>query len=111
MIRVTYRWSVDPQQADAFVAAWWEATRCIQQAWPDARGSVLLRSQLDANVYLAVARWASLAAWQASRQAESVVPAAIVERMQAAATGPASYEIFDELFDWETAQAADTRSG
>jgi heme-degrading monooxygenase HmoA len=104
MIRVVYRWSVDPQQADAFVAAWWEATRYIQQAWPDARGSVLLKSQVDANVYLAVARWNSVDAWALSRQSASVVPAAVIERMAAATAGPASYDIFDEVLDWVFSQ-------
>jgi heme-degrading monooxygenase HmoA len=111
MIRVVYRWTVDPQQADAFAAAWWEATGYIQQTWPDARGSVLLKSQLEANVYLAVARWTSVEAWSASRQGESVVPAAVIERMKAAASGPASYEIFDEVLDWASAPDAELRPG
>lgn len=106
MIRVVYRWTVDPQQVDAFVAAWWEATRYIQQAWPDAQGSVLLKSHLEANVYLAVARWKSKEAWTASREAESVVPAAVIERMIGAIAGPNSYEILDEVLDWKPAQAA-----
>ena len=110
MIRVIYRWSVDPQQADAFVAAWWEATRCIQQAWPDARGSVLLQSRLEANVYLAVARWESIDAWQASRQAQAVVPASVIERMRAAASGPPSYEILDEVLDWAFTRGEEPRS-
>ena len=103
MIRVIYRWSVDPGRAEDFAAAWWEVTRCIQQAWPDARGSVLLKSQLEADVYLAVARWTSIDAWRASREAEGVVPAALVERMRAAASAPASYDIFDEVLDWPQA--------
>ena len=100
MIRVVYRWTVHPGQAEAFVAAWWEATRHIQKAWPDARGSMLLKSEQDANVFLAMARWDSKEAWAASREAQSVVPAAVIERMRAATTGPASYEIFDEVLDW-----------
>ncbi|THC44207.1 antibiotic biosynthesis monooxygenase [Massilia sp. Mn16-1_5] len=100
MIRVIYRWRVDPERAEEFAAAWREVTRHIQQACPDARGSVLLKSQLDAHVYLAVARWDSIDAWRDSREAEDLVPAPLVERMRAAAGGPASYEIFDELPDW-----------
>lgn len=32
MLSVVYRWTVDRPQADAFAAAWREATRHIQQA-------------------------------------------------------------------------------
>ena len=111
MIRVIYRWSVAPGRAEDFVATWWEVTRCIQQAWPDARGSVLLKSQLDADAYLAVARWNSIEAWRASRQAEGVVPAPLVERMRAATSAPASYEILDEVLDWTPDQPADSLKG
>jgi len=111
MIRVVYRWTVDRTQADAFVAAWWEATRYIQQAWPSAHGSFLLKSTLEADVYVAVARWDSVDAWKTSREAAPVVPAAIIESMTTAATGPASYEIFDEIRDWPSAQADDPRAG
>lgn len=105
MIKVIYRWSVDPERAEDFVAAWWEATRYIQQAWPEARGSVLLKSQQEADVYLAVARWNSKDAWAASREAPAVVPAAVTDRMRAATTGPASYDIFDEVLDWDATRA------
>ena len=111
MIRVVYRWTVEPQQADTFVAAWREATRYIQQSWPDARGSVLLKSQHEANVFLAVARWTDTEAWAASRRGESVVPAAVIERMKAAASGPASYEIFDEVLDWASVPDGDWLPG
>lgn len=111
MIRVVYRWTVDRPQADAFVAAWWEATRYIQQAWPSAHGSVLLKSTLEPDVYLAVARWDSVAAWKASRDAAPVVPAAIVEAMDSAVTGPASYEILDEIRDWPAAPFDDGGRG
>lgn len=100
MIRVVYRWTLDPQQADDFAAAWWEATRYIQEAMPGARGSTLLRSRSEPDVYLAVARWDSLEAWTASRAAAGVVPAGVIERMRAAMTGPASHDILDELHDW-----------
>lgn len=111
MIRVVYRWNVDSHQADAFAAAWWEATRHIQRAWPAAQGSVLLRSRAEANVVIAVARWNSIEAWEASRQGASVVPAPVLERMLAAATGPASYEVFDEVADWAPAHATDPAAG
>lgn len=103
MIRVVYRWTVARSQAEGFVAAWWEATRHIQQAFPSAHGSVLLKSTLEPDVYLAVARWDSVAAWKASRDAAPVVPAATIEAMNQAATGPASYEILDEVRDWPAA--------
>lgn len=61
-------------------------------------------------VYLAVARWDSVDAWKASRAAAPVVPAAIIESMTTAATGPASYEILDEVRDWASSQVEDPRS-
>ncbi|MFL6707268.1 MAG: antibiotic biosynthesis monooxygenase family protein [Massilia sp.] len=100
MIRVVYRWTVDSAGADAFVTAWWEATRYIQQACPGARGSVLLKNATQPDVYIAMARWDSLDAWQASRDAVPVVPAEIMEAMRRAAGGPPSYEIFDGLREW-----------
>ena len=100
VIRVVYRWTVDRPQAEAFVTAWREATRHIQQAWPAAHGSFLLKSTLEPDVYLAVARWDSVEAWQASRAAAPVVPAAVIDAMAKAANGPAIYEIFDEVHDW-----------
>jgi heme-degrading monooxygenase HmoA len=99
MIRVVYRWTVERPRADAFVAAWWEATRYIQQGCPGAHGSFLLKSTLEADVYIAVARWDSLEAWQRGRDAAPVVPADIIEAMSSAVSG-SSYEIFDEILDW-----------
>lgn len=110
MIRVIYRWSVIPGQADAFAAAWWEATSYIQQAWPEARGTILLQSQFEANVYLGVARWTSLEAWQAHRQGPSVVPATVSARMVAATNGPASHEVCDEVREWVSTRAGDTHA-
>ena len=98
MIRVVYRWTVDPSKAAAFAAAWQEATRFIQGAWPAAHGSFLLKSETEPNVYVAIARWNSVATWKASRDAAPVVPADIMAAMTSAA-GPASYEIFEEVFD------------
>jgi quinol monooxygenase YgiN len=109
MIRVVYRWTVDPQQADDFVAAWWEVTHHVQHARPGALGSTLLRSHIDRDVYLAVARWESLEAWQASRVSDGLVPADLIDRMTAATTAPASYEILDEVSDWDPARMGTLR--
>ena len=103
MIRVIYRWTVHPGQAEAFADAWWEATRLIQSSSRGALGSVLLRGQEGSDTLVAIARWESLAAWQASRQPEnSVVPDALGGAMRACVTAPATYEILEEMRDWSS---------
>src|SRR4051812_28852065 len=111
MIRVVYRWRVKLHLIDTFVEAWWEATRCIQQTSPGARGSVLLRSHSDPDVYIAVARWDSLAAWQANRERDpSVVPAEVTAAMKATMAAPTTVEIFDEIRDWPADDDAPARA-
>ncbi|MEO7494853.1 MAG: antibiotic biosynthesis monooxygenase family protein [Massilia sp.] len=101
MIRVIYRWTLHPEHMARFVAAWWDATELIQTSVPGARGSVLLRSQTDPHVVIAVARWDSLEAWQAGRQpVPDAAPDPNVVAMNASTSAATTYEIFDELLDW-----------
>ncbi|VBY40160.1 Antibiotic biosynthesis monooxygenase [Burkholderia pseudomallei] len=112
MIRVIYRWTVHPEHADTFVESWWEATRYIQRMAPGARGSALLRSQSENDVYVAVARWDSLDAWRANQQGDpNVVPDANAEAMKASMATPTICEIFDELRDWPSFDDAGRFSG
>jgi heme-degrading monooxygenase HmoA len=65
MIRVIYRWQVQPGEEDTFVAAWTQGTRAIRSMIKGAQGSVLLRSQQQPVQFIAMAQWDSLADWQA----------------------------------------------
>lgn len=56
MIRVIYRWTVDPAAEDQFVDAWREATEHIRAHEPGALGSTLLRPA-DPNSLVGLARW------------------------------------------------------
>src|SRR5687767_14991322 len=65
MIRVLYRWRVQKGQEDKFVEAWSEVTRAIRDNFEGARGSVLLRGELDDGKFVALAKWDSFEAWKA----------------------------------------------
>lgn len=64
MIRVIYRWRVEPQNFDAFRNTWRETTNHIHDTVPGARGSFLLRSQDDGSSVLTIAKWDSMESWQ-----------------------------------------------
>jgi hypothetical protein len=100
VIRVIYRWDVGPSKADAFIRAWREATRLIQANAPAARGSTLLRDVCRPDQFIAVARWDSLQAWEASRERNpGWVPPHVTASMQASASAPVKFEVFSEIAD------------
>ena len=57
MIRVIYRWSVDPATEDQFIDAWRAATERIRTHEPGALGSTLLRPSDTHNILVGFARW------------------------------------------------------
>lgn len=64
MIRVIYRWQVEPENFESFTRAWRKATHYIHETVPGALGSFMLQAcEADSEV-LTVARWDSLASWK-----------------------------------------------
>jgi heme-degrading monooxygenase HmoA len=57
MIRVIYRWTVDPATQDQFIDAWHQATERIRVHEPGAMGSTLLRTADAPNTLVGFARW------------------------------------------------------
>lgn len=65
MIRVAYEWRVRDDVIPQFKSAWGKTTTTIRESTDGARGSVLLQSQQDPNVFTSIARWDSYAHWEA----------------------------------------------
>lgn len=59
MIRVIYRWKVQPGAESAFLTWWHDGTMSIRSAHDGAMGSTLLRSSESPTTFVAVARWKS----------------------------------------------------
>ncbi|GAB4344884.1 MAG: hypothetical protein Kow006_01380 [Gammaproteobacteria bacterium] len=64
MVRVIYRWQVEPEQFEAFRSAWRRVTDQIHERVEGALGSALLRSCETESEVLTIAKWDSLAAWK-----------------------------------------------
>ncbi|MBO9998714.1 MAG: antibiotic biosynthesis monooxygenase [Cyanobacteria bacterium SID2] len=63
-VRVIDRWRVRTHCEAAFVQAWTNATTLIRDTVPGARCSLLLRCQVDSQLFLSIARWDSLEDWE-----------------------------------------------
>lgn len=88
MIRIMYRWKVNPGQEVVFAKAWTQGTKVIRSTVKGARGSLLLQSRKNPCEFVAIARWASVEDWRAFRRGgqpnlESFRTAAAVSQLQA----------------------------
>ncbi len=95
MLRVVYRWRLQPENADKFRAAWEKATTSIRSSTPGARGSVLLQNRQDPAEVMTIARWDRFEDWQTFWKG---APQDDMEFMQNLAELLSS-QVFDELGD------------
>ena len=99
MVRVGYRFRIDPERLDEFRAAWREATEHIRSTYDGARGSTLLIDADDPTQALLFALWESRDHWQASRDDAPPTPAELVMRDIGTFEGVTFYEVLDDLAD------------
>jgi len=96
MIRVIYRWRVEPENFPEFKNAWSAATNHIHETVPGALGSFMLRSHENDSEVLTVARWDSVASWKKfwgdAKPAQMEAMRKLGERV--------SVEGFDEIDDY-----------
>ena len=52
MIRVVYRWRVDPERQVDFVAWWHEGTLAIRESQPGGKGTTLLHPTNDHDILI-----------------------------------------------------------
>lgn len=64
MIRIIYRWQVQPKNFDQFREAWSVATNKIHQSATGARGSFMLQGHEDTSMVLTIAKWDTLEGWE-----------------------------------------------
>ncbi len=65
MIRVVYRWRVEPGKFEAFRDTWRHTTNRVHSTVNGALGSFMLRSYSDESEVITIAKWDSLEAWKA----------------------------------------------
>lgn len=65
MVRIFYRWQVQPANFEAFKQTWRITTTNIHASVPGALGSFMLRACEDESEIVTVAKWDSLTSWQA----------------------------------------------
>lgn len=100
MIRVIYRWRVNPGAEEAFRRAWEQGTRAILETVEGAHGSLLMRRHGEPSEFVGIACWDSREVWRSARQRRPWPPdpeAAQIVRAVAGRT--VSTETFEELSD------------
>ncbi len=71
MVRVIYEWQVNAENISAFREAWKQTTTMIHKSVRGARGSFLVQEVDKPGKILTIARWDSLADWQAFWESEN----------------------------------------
>jgi heme-degrading monooxygenase HmoA len=99
MIRVIYRWRVDPDRREEFAAWWHEGTLRIRSTRRGALGSTLLAPNNDVLHFVAVARWRS---WEDLEAFWAVAGGSPFDGAELIST-----EVFEEVDDL-TLQVVDT---
>lgn len=98
MIRVAYRFRVDPARLDEFGAAWHAVTEAMRSTYAGARGSTLLVDDDDATSVLLFALWTSREDWQRSRERdEPLTPDEAVMLDIGRPEGVTVYEVIEDL--------------
>jgi heme-degrading monooxygenase HmoA len=105
MIRIMYRWRVNPGQEEVFAKAWTHGTKVIRATVKGARGSLLLQSRTDPCAFVAIARWASVENWRAFRRGERPDPEAF--RIASAVSELQSVEAVHEVRDLRVLHASE----
>jgi len=100
VIRIGYRFRIDPERLDEFRAAWRDATEIIRATRAGAHGSTLFIEADDPSRVLLLALWDSREQWQAARDAESAAPEQEAIMLSIGRPeGATVYEILDDLAD------------
>jgi quinol monooxygenase YgiN len=97
VVRVAYRFRVDPARMEEFRAAWREATEIVRRTRDGAHGSSLLVDTADPTQVLLLALWESRDHWQRSRDARSAAPAQ--EEVMLAVGRPEGVTVYDVVDD------------
>jgi heme-degrading monooxygenase HmoA len=91
MIRVMYRWTVEPGDEEIFRGHWEEGTRRIQSNCAGALGSILVRSASEPRHFFGLARWESRVMWNAAQQT--------IIKLKLPGPLPESVRFFDEWLE------------
>ena len=65
MIKVIYRWQVEPDRFEEFKEVWRTTTNSIHETVAGAQGSFMIRSVDNQSEVLTIAKWDSLEDWKA----------------------------------------------
>ena len=64
MVRVIYKWKVDPENVPKFKSSWAKTTNTIRETVNGARGSILLKDNETDTIFITIARWDNIESWQ-----------------------------------------------